>query len=1205
MSFSFVGRVYSSLKGFYNEINSATLTGAIDVVIVKQPDGSYYSSPFHVRFGKLGVLRAREKIVDIEINGQSVGLHMKLGEAGEAFFVQEFTHSEEEVEFPAELATSPIQSADELMAEGLAQLKEESQRQELQARLHQHAQAQAQGPSADGRSEQASRLYAQEALGGGHQLESQQQQASLVEDYVAETLDLSSLTKDAKSDSSYEDDKRRGKPRRKVLKKKKQKHGGGGGGMRSSPRSQSMPEGLGAEHDPIFDMEVTESTSEEEEMAAYSLGASRSMSLDMKKSMGVVGEELELSPKDRRLSSLETLMTPFSDPEMTPPQSPLPTRPPSPKSDTEVDRQHTEENQQKMLQESAPTWDWGQFPTQTPLPLPDQDPGPHTIDSALERQDSEKTSSGGLLSLWGSRPKSQKKVTVAGASSKQSGTEEKGMYLDDLTSLEDPEIAKLYLGSPRFQSIREREREEDSESGRGASLPQSPHSVDGAIGGPVSFLESEVRHLGPVALSLCGGLSEPDGITLDKFMKKVMTYDDLVEQPSVISNPDLVVKIREGYYNWATAAPMVLCEMAFNKCMPEAAVASLMKKHMPKKTLKKKTSGLSWWSWRSSTNQNAEGGTDDTSSPVSSAPLSVTIPVTGVTVTSDNEGASSKVSEASLSPLVSPATSPPTSAHGTPKKFTQRRRSSLGTETDTDNSEKEVTSAPVLSALHSPACPPHPPSSQSMPPPSSSVAIPTPSPSLVLPPSSSPPMAMPPHTPAPSPSSKKASPSSSSGVDPTQLRSKTAPISISQAAHTASPPSVSPPSSSQATPASLSPRTPPHPPPSSSSPLAAPSGGGGSQAMGQEAGRTPPGVGRPAEEEVGGESSRLAAATEAEEVKVNLEQGREKFFKTLRLTSEQVSKLNLREGQNEIRYSVTTQYQGTTRCISHIYLWNHDDKIVISDIDGTITKSDVMGQILPLIGRDWSQSGVARLFTRLSTNGYKLLYLSARAIGQARHTKELLRSIRQGDRVLPDGPLLLNPTSLISAFHREVIVKNPEEFKIHCLKDIANLFPSSPFYAGFGNKVNDVIAYRALQIPSFRIFTINPQGQLRHEFSHTFLSSYTKMSDVADHFFPPIDVANRSISNEYSNVNYWRTPPPTIETIDISILASAEDGGKASTTTTTAATATATTTTTTCAPSAATTTSPPSTTTTTATTTTSVTIPIEEGEEEELLGASS
>ena len=50
--------------------------------------------------------------------------------------------------------------------------------------------------------------------------------------------------------------------------------------------------------------------------------------------------------------------------------------------------------------------------------------------------------------------------------------------------------------------------------------------------------------------------------------------------------------------------------------------------------------------------------------------------------------------------------------------------------------------------------------------------------------------------------------------------------------------------------------------------------------------------------------------------------------------------------------------------------------------DGTITKSDVLGHILPIIGRDWAQSGVAQLFTQIQDNGYKMLYLSARAIGK-------------------------------------------------------------------------------------------------------------------------------------------------------------------------------------------------------------------------------
>lgn len=181
----------------------------------------------------------------------------------------------------------------------------------------------------------------------------------------------------------------------------------------------------------------------------------------------------------------------------------------------------------------------------------------------------------------------------------------------------------------------------------------------------------------------------------------------------------------------------------------------------------------------------------------------------------------------------------------------------------------------------------------------------------------------------------------------------------------------------------------------------------------------------------------------------------EKFRKTLRLSSQQVESLNLKSGMNEVEFSVTTAYQGTSRCKCYLFKWKHNDKVVISDIDGTITKSDVLGHILPMVGKDWAQIGVAQLFSKIEENGYKMLYLSARAIGQSRATREYLRSIRQGDVQLPDGPLLLNPTSLISAFHREVIERKPEQFKIECLSDIKNLFTDkNPFYAGYGNRIN-------------------------------------------------------------------------------------------------------------------------------------------------------
>lgn len=84
---TYIGKMAQGVKDFYNEMNPATLTGAIDVVVVRQRDGSFKSSPFHVRFGKMALIKTKDLTVDIEINGQPVDLHMQLGDAGEAYFV--------------------------------------------------------------------------------------------------------------------------------------------------------------------------------------------------------------------------------------------------------------------------------------------------------------------------------------------------------------------------------------------------------------------------------------------------------------------------------------------------------------------------------------------------------------------------------------------------------------------------------------------------------------------------------------------------------------------------------------------------------------------------------------------------------------------------------------------------------------------------------------------------------------------------------------------------------------------------------------------------------------------------------------------------------------------------------------------------------------------------------------------------------------
>ncbi|XP_025897952.1 phosphatidate phosphatase LPIN3 isoform X2 [Nothoprocta perdicaria] len=261
------------------------------------------------------------------------------------------------------------------------------------------------------------------------------------------------------------------------------------------------------------------------------------------------------------------------------------------------------------------------------------------------------------------------------------------------------------------------------------------------------------------------------------------------------------------------------------------------------------------------------------------------------------------------------------------------------------------------------------------------------------------------------------------------------------------------------------------------------------------------------------------------------------YKKSLRLSSKQIEKLNLQDGPNEVAFSVTTQYQGTCRCEATIYLWNWDDKVVISDIDGTITKSDALGHILPHLGKDWTHHGIAKLFHKIHLNGYKFLYCSARAIGMAHITKGYLKWVNEQGCALPKGPILLAPSSLFSAFHREVIEKKPEMFKVACLMDIQNLFASKqPFFAAFGNKPNDVYAYKQVGLLESHIFTVNPKGELIQELMKTHKSTYERLSELVELIFPPLGQRGSAALEcpEYSHFSYWRPPLPLIDLEDLS-----------------------------------------------------------------------
>ncbi|KAG0595957.1 hypothetical protein M758_UG212300 [Ceratodon purpureus] len=221
-------------------------------------------------------------------------------------------------------------------------------------------------------------------------------------------------------------------------------------------------------------------------------------------------------------------------------------------------------------------------------------------------------------------------------------------------------------------------------------------------------------------------------------------------------------------------------------------------------------------------------------------------------------------------------------------------------------------------------------------------------------------------------------------------------------------------------------------------------------------------------------------------------------------TSQMLSSMNLKEGSNRITFTFFTRVLGKQQVDARIYLWKWNTRVVISDVDGTITKSDVLGQVMPLMGRDWTQSGVTRLFSAIKENGYEVMFLSARAISQAYLTRQFLFNLKQDGEALPDGPVVISPDGLFPSLYREVIRRAPHEFKIACLQDIRDLFPEdcNPFYAGFGNRDTDEISYLKVGIPKGKIFIINPKGEVAVN-NRVDVKSYTSLHKLVDDMFPP------------------------------------------------------------------------------------------------------
>lgn len=102
--------------------------------------------------------------------------------------------------------------------------------------------------------------------------------------------------------------------------------------------------------------------------------------------------------------------------------------------------------------------------------------------------------------------------------------------------------------------------------------------------------------------------------------------------------------------------------------------------------------------------------------------------------------------------------------------------------------------------------------------------------------------------------------------------------------------------------------------------------------------------------------------------------------------SEMLEKMNLKMGENRARVVLELGPGQSEETEFKVFLWDENEQVIVSDIDGTITKSDVMGQLKT----NYIHKGVCLLFNELYKRNYKILYMTARAIGQYTQTRRFL-----------------------------------------------------------------------------------------------------------------------------------------------------------------------------------------------------------------------
>jgi len=203
----------------------------------------------------------------------------------------------------------------------------------------------------------------------------------------------------------------------------------------------------------------------------------------------------------------------------------------------------------------------------------------------------------------------------------------------------------------------------------------------------------------------------------------------------------------------------------------------------------------------------------------------------------------------------------------------------------------------------------------------------------------------------------------------------------------------------------------------------------------------------------------------------------------------------LQPGKNRARFLLVQNgsggYDGNDEHIVgiaplNIFLWSTSDKLIVIDVDGTVTRTTKRGFLNTAVYEDFSHShchsGVCQFLQ--SVPNVRFVYLTNRPITYADPTRRFLAELRQEQHRLPEGPSLGYSGDMAGLLRMDFVDQNPHTFKFDTLtkyvcKPYRQLGVTSPiFEAGFGNTLYDMRAYHNAGIQLHRMFLIDKQSQI-------------------------------------------------------------------------------------------------------------------------------